>query len=549
MERGNIMHRRIESAMTMMTDPRHFKLRLFIEGNIIGIATGMVIALFRYLLELSEEYLPVLYRWLPEHIAWIPVWFLLLAICGWGLYRIVRRDGMTSGSGIPQIKGILLGEMDMNWARVLILKFLGAVLGSGAGLSLGREGPSVQLGACLGQGLGRLTHRSYAESHYLLTAGAGAGLAAAFNAPLAGVIFCLEELTKNFSAFVLMGAISAAVTATTVTQYFFGMQPVFHMGVVPVIDTGHMYILLIVLGAFVGLLGLAFNPMLTRSQDFYKKMPARYRPLVPLFCAGVLGFLLPEILGGGSRLVDSLVVTDDPLAWLALRLVGTVPLVDSLVLDYYRLCFLLVLFLGKFFFTMLCFGSGVPGGIFLPMLVLGSVGGAVFAKIAIFFHWMPELFAVNCIVFGMAAYFSAVVKSPITGSVLIMEMTGSFEHMLALIIVSMTAYLVSDLTGGEPVYDMLLSKSLAVRDKIARRIRHRRILLEVSVGVKSALDGAVVAQAGWPSGCVLVNVRRGPQELAPRDELRLQSGDALFVLTDADDTAALQGLAAEHPDP
>ena len=121
MERGNIMHRRIESAMTMMTDPRHFKLRLFIEGNIIGIATGMVIALFRYLLELSEEYLPVLYRWLPEHIAWIPVWFLLLAICGWVLYRIVRRDGMTSGSGIPQIKGILLGEMDMNWARVLIL--------------------------------------------------------------------------------------------------------------------------------------------------------------------------------------------------------------------------------------------------------------------------------------------------------------------------------------------------------------------------------------------------------------------------------------------
>ena len=493
------MHRRIESAMTMMTDPRHFKLRLFIEGNIIGVATGMVIALFRYLLELSEEYLPVLYRWLPEHIAWIPVWFIGLTICAWILYRIVRKDGMTSGSGIPQIKGILLGEMDMNWARVLVLKFFGAVLGIGAGMSLGREGPSVQLGACLGQGLGRLTHRSYAESHYLLTAGAGAGLAAAFNAPLAGVIFCLEELTKNFSAFVLMGAISAAVTATTVTQYFFGMQPVFHMGVVPVIDTGHMYILLIVLGAFVGLLGLAFNPMLTRSQDFYKRIPARCRLLVPLFCAGILAFLV-------------------------------------------------LLLVGKFLFTMICFGSGVPGGIFLPMLVLGSVGGAVFAKIAIFFQWMPELFAVNCIVFGMAAYFSAVVKSPITGSVLIMEMTGSFEHMLALIIVSMTAYLVSDLTGGVPVYDMLLSRSLAVREKIARRIRHRRILLEVSVGVKSALDGAEVAKTLWPSGCVLVNVRRGPQEIAPRDDLRLQAGDELFVLTDADDTAALQALAAEHPD-
>ena len=321
-----------------------------------------------------------------------------------------------------------------------------------------------------------------------------------------------------------MGAISAAVTATTVTQYFFGMQPVFHMGVVPVIDTGHMYFLLILLGAFVGLLGLAFNPMLTRSQDFYKKVPARWRPVVPLFCAGVLGFVLPQILGGGSRLVDSLVVTD------------------------YTLAFLVLLLAAKFLFTMVCFGSGVPGGIFLPMLVLGSVGGAVFAKVAIFFQWMPELFAVNCIVFGMAAYFSAVVKSPITGSVLIMEMTGSFEHMLALIIVSMTAYLVSDLTGGAPVYDMLLARSLAVRKKIASRIRHRRVLLELSVGVKSALDGRTVASALWPSGCVLVNVRRGPHELAPRDGLELQAGDALFVLTDADDTAALQALAAEHPD-
>ena len=129
-----------------------------------------------------------------------------------------------------------------------------------------------------------------------------------------------------------------------------------------------------------------------------------------------------------------------------------------------------------------------------------------------------------------------------------MEMTGSFEHMLALIIVSMTAYLVADLTGGAPVYDMLLARSLAVRKKIASRIRHRRVLLELSVGVKSALDGRTVASALWPSGCVLVNVRRGPHELAPRDGLELQAGDALFVLTDADDTAALQALAAEHPD-
>lgn len=510
----------IASAMRIFTDPRHFKLRLFLEGNIIGVFTGLVIALFRYLLELSELCTPQAYAWLGGNPAWIPGWLLLLMAVGWILFRILQTDGMTSGSGIPQIKGILLGRMDMNWARVLVLKFTGAVLGIGAGLSLGREGPSVQLGACVGQGVGRMTHRSYAENHYLLTAGAGAGLAAAFNAPLAGVIFCLEELTKNFSPFVLMGAIAAAVTSTTVTQYFFGMEPVFHMGQIPVVSAGSVYILLIALGAFVGVLGLAFNRMLAVSLDGFAHMPLKgwMKPMLPLLTAGALGFVLPQVLGGGSLLVDSLVVTD------------------------YSLWFLL---LGKFFFTMLCFGSGVPGGIFLPMLVLGSIGGAVFAKLAVFCGVMEPLWTVNCIIFGMAAYFAAVVKSPVTGAVLIMEMTGSFEHLLALILVSMTAYLVAEITNGEPVYDMLLNRSLALQEKIAVAVRRRRVMTELTVGMGSRLDGALVRDAGWPAGSLLVNVRRGEKELAPQGDLRIREGDYLYILSDDGQREKLDRMARE----
>ncbi len=517
------MANRIEAAMRMFTEPRHFKLRLFVEGNIIGVFTGLLIALFRRLLELSEQAAPVLYAWLAVHPAWIGGWAALLMLIGWILYRIVRRDGMTSGSGIPQIKGILLGRMDMNWARVLVLKFAGAVLGIGAGLSLGREGPSVQLGACIGQGLGRVTHRSYSENHYLLTAGAGAGLAAAFNAPLAGVIFCLEELTKNFSPFVLMGTIAAAVTSTTVTQYFFGMEPVFHLGDIPVVSAGSVYILLIALGAFVGTLGLAFNSMLTVSLDGYMKapVPGWMKPMIPLLAAGVLGFVLPQVLGGGSRLVDSLVLTDYPVL------------------------FLLLLLAGKFAFTMLCFGSGVPGGIFLPMLVLGALSGAVFARAAVLLGIMDPVWTVNCIIFGMAAYFSAVVKSPVTGAVLIMEMTGSFDHLLALILVSMTAYLVADLAGREPVYDMLLNRSLALQDKLSRHIRKRRIVFETGIGAGSLLAGRCVRQIPWPAGSLLVNVRRGSEEITPTGELRLREGDELYLLIDASRQEEMERLTAE----
>ena len=517
------MANRIEAAMRMFTEPRHFKLRLFVEGNIIGVFTGLLIALFRRLLELSEQAAPVLYAWLAVHPAWIGGWAALLMLIGWILYRIVRRDGMTSGSGIPQIKGILLGRMDMNWARVLVLKFAGAVLGIGAGLSLGREGPSVQLGACIGQGLGRVTHRSYSENHYLLTAGAGAGLAAAFNAPLAGVIFCLEELTKNFSPFVLMGTIAAAVTSTTVTQYFFGMEPVFHLGDIPVVSAGSVYILLIALGAFVSTLGLAFNSMLTVSLDGYMKapVPGWMKPMIPLLAAGVLGFVLPQVLGGGSRLVDSLVLTDYPVL------------------------FLLLLLAGKFAFTMLCFGSGVPGGIFLPMLVLGALSGAVFARAAVLLGIMDPVWTVNCIIFGMAAYFSAVVKSPVTGAVLIMEMTGSFDHLLALILVSMTAYLVADLAGCEPVYDMLLNRSLALQDKLPRHIRKRRIVFETGIGAGSLLAGRYVRQISWPAGSLLVNVRRGSEEITPTGELRLREGDELYLLIDASRQEEMERLTAE----
>ncbi|SHL08901.1 H+/Cl-antiporter ClcA [Selenomonas ruminantium] len=446
------MQERFEYLLRILTDPKRLKLRLFIEGNVIGVLTGLTIAMFRYLLELSEKNLPRWYHYLGEHQAYIPLWFAALLLIGYIIHRMLKADGMISGSGIPQIKGILLGRMDMHWARVLVLKFTGAVMGIGAGMSLGREGPSVQLGACLGQGLGRLTHRSYEENHYLLTAGSGAGLAAAFNAPLAGAIFCLEELTKDFSPYVLMGAIAATVTATTVTQFFFGMEPVFHMGELPVAATGNVYLTLILLGAFVGFLGLGFNRMLVVSLDGYAKSPLKawQKPMIPLAAAGVLGFCLPEVLGGGS------------------------PLVDALVEHEYVLGFLLLLFAGKFFFTMLCFGSGVPGGIFLPMLVLGALGGALFAKLAVACGLLAPQWTVNCIVFGMAAYFSAVVKSPVTGAILIMEMTGSFEHMLSLMLVSMTAFLVAEWAGSEPVYDMLLNRSLLIMDKARDYIRGSR---------------------------------------------------------------------------
>lgn len=439
---GENMNKKTDNLLELLVDKRRFSLRLLLEGLAVGLGAGISISVFRYLLAGSEILRPVIYHNLREALAdgqwqWLALYILSFIIIAYLLKLIVAREPMCTGSGIPQIKGILQGDMSMRWFSVLWSKIIGGVLAIGAGMSLGREGPSVQIGACVGQGLSQTSRRTRFESRILMTAGAGAGLAAAFNAPLAGVIFGLEEMQKTISPALLLTGITASITAATVTEVVFGMSPVFSMGYLLPLPL-NLFDVLVVAGIVIGLLGRLFNIALAYSLNTYSRLglSGMKKPLVPLALAGILGFVLPEILGGGNLLVDSLVVTD------------------------YTIGFLCLLFAGKFLFTMICFGSGVPGGIFLPMLVLGAAGGAVLAKLLVLAGLLPAMYYADIIVFGMAAYFSAVVKSPVTGSILILEMTGSFQHMLALLVVSLTAYVISDLTGGRPVYDELLDRAL-----------------------------------------------------------------------------------------
>lgn len=439
---GENMNKKTDNLLELLVDKRRFSLRLLLEGLAVGLGAGISISVFRYLLAGSEILRPVIYHNLREVLAdgqwqWLALYILSFIIIAYLLKLIVAREPMCTGSGIPQIKGILQGDMSMRWFSVLWSKIIGGVLAIGAGMSLGREGPSVQIGACVGQGLSQTSRRTGFESRILMTAGAGAGLAAAFNAPLAGVIFGLEEMQKTISPALLLTGITASITAATVTEVVFGMSPVFSMGYLLPLPL-NLFDVLVVAGIVIGLLGRLFNIALAYSLNTYSRLglSGMKKPLVPLALAGILGFVLPEILGGGNLLVDSLVVTD------------------------YTIGFLCFLFVGKFLFTMICFGSGVPGGIFLPMLVLGAAGGAVLSKLLVLAGLLPAMYYADIIVFGMAAYFSSVVKSPVTGSILILEMTGSFQHMLALLVVSLTAYVISDLTGGRPVYDELLDRAL-----------------------------------------------------------------------------------------
>lgn len=515
---------RISKVYFSLTHWRDFQLKLFGEGILIGAVAGLVMVAFRYSLERAEAFRESVYSRMATGEAQEVVlfWFVSLTIIAYVLNRIVLRVPMAAGSGIPQVKGVMLGLMKMDWLRVLVGKFIGGVLAIGAGLSLGREGPSIQLGAATGQGLSRLLGRSRMEERYLLTSGASAGLAAAFNAPLAGVIFSLEELHKSFSPAVLMSAIASALTATVVSQAFYGDSPVFAFAGLPVLPVRH-YGIVVALGLVMGLLGAAFNRGLLVAARLYEQqrwLSGTKKAALPLVAAGAIGFVLPQILGGGHMLVNELAAAPFPFKLLC------------------------VLFVAKFCFTLFCYGSGVPGGIFLPMLVIGALAGSGFSQMAVLWGGLEAQYSTNIVVLAMAAYFSAVVKAPITGSILIMEMTGSFQHMLSLIVVSMAAYLVADLLKIKPIYEALLDRSLEKQGKATQNvIAQKRSLTEVVVCINSKLAGRQIKDIEWPPQSLLVSIKRGDAELVPRGATRIRPGDYLYLLADAEQTKQVRQLA------
>lgn len=489
-----------------------FQLKLFLEGILIGVFSGLIISFFRWALQLVETNREHIYTFLQTtDWYWTALWFAILLAVAFVLDRLTKYEPLAGGSGIPQVKGAILGFIKMRWLRILWVKLLAGVIGIGAGLSLGREGPSIQLGAVTAQGISRLLKRTRMEERYLLTSGASAGLAAAFNAPLAGVIFALEELHRNFSVVVLLPAMAAAMTATVISRFLFGSDTIFDFFGLPFLPLEY-YGYVAVLSFIVGLAGVVFNAGLLNVPRFYQLpiFPNTFSKIAfALCCAGLLGFFYPQILGGGNALINSIAKTPLPLQALVLLLIG------------------------KFLFTMISYGSGVPGGFFLPMLVIGALTGSVISNIMIGLGILNPFFASNIVVIAMAAFFSASVRAPITGIILIMEMTGSFQHMLVLSIASVVAFLAAELCHSKPIYEELLARSLQNNTTPANnRCEKERNIIELSICSGSSVDGRLIKEIHWPEHTLLVDVKRGETDLIPIGDTRLRAGDFLYVLTD-----------------
>jgi len=488
----------------------------FVRAALVGLCAGLLAVMFRRGLALAEAgrafLLTILYGYPTWGWAVLPATGLCLGgLVGW---MTTRFSPEAAGSGIPHLKGVLLQVRTLHWKRLIPVKFIGGILGIGAGLSLGREGPTVQMGAAVARALAGVLRTPEGDLPQLFSAGAGAGLASAFNAPLAGLLFVIEELHRELSSRTAAGALVAAVCATVVTQLFAGDTASFQAYGLAALPLAALPLALVV-GICGGAGGVLFNKSLLNAQRFakgFERIPYWTLPGIAGFIAGLLAWWLPEALGGGQIMAEQL-------------LGGTVT---------FGVVTLTLVFIAKLILTALSYGSGAPGGIFAPMLLLGAVLGTMFAKGTAFvlpghaFHAAAQAMAV----LGMGAFFVGSVRAPMTGIVLISELTGGYDLLFPICIACLAAYLVAEAMGDLPIYDALLEADLERTGHGHARVEPRTIYIGIQLG--SALDGKRVSQAGLPRGCLIIAIERGGTTLLPAADSVLHAGDHLSILAPGD---------------
>lgn len=486
----------------------------FARATAVGVIAGFIAVAFKWALFGAETIRGDVLAALRPYPYW--GWAVLpaaaFAICSFAGWLMTSYAPSTSGSGIPHVEAVLLRLRPFRWRRVLPVKFIAGILGIGAGLSLGREGPTVQMGAAAAQGMAEGLKVPERSQPFLVASGAGAGLAAAFNAPLAGFIFVIEELQHEMSPITYGTGLIAALSAVIITRAFSGQLPSFHIHGYPTPPLSALP-LVVVLGALCGLLGVVFNRTLMRTIrafENWRGVPVWLKIGTMGAVVGLVAWWVPAAVGGGHQTAE-----------------------DALRGVYTSTSFIILLLILKFALTMTSYGSGAAGGIFAPLLTMGALVGLLVGHIGA--HWVPELASTPAAfgVLGMAALFTSIVRAPLTGIVLITEMTANYEQLFAVAIACLIAYLVAEHLGDKPIYEALLERDLRRSDP-GEIASEEPVLVDVVVEARSEMDRQRVQDLGLPPGCLIVTLKRAGREIVPGGGTRLQAGDHIVFIVAGD---------------
>lgn len=488
--------------------------RLYFVSIFVGLLTGLIAVPYHYLIQFLFN---LRHGFFDSHPKWY--WYLPLFLLMWGVLIfvswLVKKMPLITGGGIPQTRGVINGRITYKHPFVeLISKFIGGILALSTGLSLGREGPSVQIGSYVGCLVSKWGRVLSGERKQLLAAGAGAGLAAAFAAPLASSLLVIESIERFDAPKTAITTLLAGVVAGGVASWIFPMNPYFRIdAIVPEMTFWTQVKFFLLLAAVISISGKLFSLTTLRFKRIYPaiKHPVYVKMLYLLLIAFLISMAEVNLTGGGEQfLLSQAMQPDTQILWIV--------------------CMMLL----HFVFSIFSFSSGLPGGSFIPTLVTGGLIGQIIALILVRQGLIAYENISYIMLICMSAFLVAVIRTPLTAIVLITEITGHLEVFYPSIVVGGLTYYFTEMLQMKPfnvtLYDEMISSPDFKEEK--------RYTLSVEIMSGSYFDGKRVSELLLPEHCVIINVYRDRKNFTPAGQ-KLVPGDQVQIEMDAQDIEKL----------
>ena len=492
-------------------------IRPLLYGCLTGIICGAVIALFLVCARVVASFAMSVYS-LPHTALAVVCTLILVILCCVFTAVLQILVPAAKGSGIPMSEGAARGMLRVKWLRSAAALIAGSLLAFLSGMPLGSEGPSIGVGGMIGDGVGRVAKKPIQFRRYLITGGSSAGLAVAFNAPLTGVAFALEETHRRFSPAILIAAFSAVVPAVMTAQliywgfsqssYLYGLGVRPGMAALPFLTQASYKTvaalfavcgIAAISGVICALLASAFNRCIFVLSKLFGKINNAFLRLLPVFLLTALcGLCLHNVIGSGEATFEHVSVS---------TAAGMLILLIAL----------------RFVMTTAASGSSATGGLFLPMIAIGGITGTLIAKAAIACG-MSEKFAPNVIMLTISAFFAASAHAPISAAIMCVELTASFANLLPCAVAVGLATAISGLLRTEPLYEHMMEnlykQSVADGDDVT---------LSGVIPERSFICDRRIRDVLWPHNSLVTSLTRGDVDIVPDGETVLRAGDVLTI--------------------
>lgn len=490
----------------------------FFYGAITGVAVGAVGALFVVGAKIVMNFIFGLYETGGVFVGACIV--ILCLLCCFLTAAIQHLCPSARGSGVPLAEGMARGMLRVKWLPAATALVSGSMLNYLCGMPLGSEGPAVGVGGLIGDGVGKLAKKTVGFRRYLITAGASAGFATAFNAPITGLCFAFEETHRRFSPSILASALACVITGVVTSQaIFYGLGQIPYLNALgvrvgaavlphftqnPVTDVADFFKLTAVAaicGIACALLGVGFN----KATEMFSKTLGKIRPgflrLLPVFVlTAVLGLLSCFTIGSGEVVLTH--QSTDTALWLLFLLLAV-----------------------RLIMPAAASGSGTTGGLFVPMIAIGGLVGLIAAKLC-GYAGLPGAYTPDIVMLCIAAFFAASVRAPITAIMLTVELSGSFVGLLPCVIAVAIATVLSDAMRSEPLYERALEN---IRDAAPLVGGTKSMTVVGAVREDSVIAYKRVRNIMWPYNSLVVGLKRDGKDVVPDGETELVPDDVITV--------------------